>query len=352
MTSLKKTKFLCYYHPDSNAILGVSSTPLSILEDYPHALVDFNLIEDFYYGNKGYTGKYVLLKTRNKYEIVEKSEKLIFEKTKNKYSIYEITFSDQHISQLDFLIYNKNGSLTLIPLFNTKLHNENYIDIFITKKNNPFFLQERIKQSIFKSEINSELYNDDEYSLYAKNTLGNIALVNNIDDEIEEPFLLLKIKELNKTILTANSMFFSKNSSEETTIKLKEENTSITVYIENLLNNFYEINENRRIIKQNKLYHKKEISISEIPLQWCRELIKGSNLNKIFYNDKKIFLLLEKNDDKIVYIISKNNPFEIHLKLNYNSDIISNTMDKYIEGIAIIENDSLEKIPTEKIIEE
>jgi len=354
MEEYKKILHVCYYHPETKHVMGVFPEEYPGLNQYPFELINYKLARPFYYGEMGFDGSFRILKIKNKISIVLEKTKNKISKELSKYPIYKLEFeNNKKIDQSDFVIEIKNNKVKLFTHININEYPEQGITIFITEKNNPFFLIKKLFIPFNKvgyiNLLDSNI-NVDDISIFTKNINSKTILVKDYHYYSKKPFLLICIKELNKTILTTNPQYFSiENYDKEASILLKQKNENKKIYISNAINSFYLI-ENIKILDNQANYDKVTLSINEFSKFWLEELLKEINQDKILYDKNKIVIFTENNIEKDIFITPKNNPFEILYKVHKNEIINYKNLDFELSAVITCkETNKLINIDCERI---
>lgn len=354
-SSYENINHFCYYNPDTRLIIGVSPEIIMALINYPYEQITFEQAKPFYNGEHGFNTNYMLLKNNNEVIILEKNtHKKI---TKN--------ISNMPLSKLDNNHYNKNNiseyDLILeLGEYETKLHYEvnpqsfkDYnLKLFVTPKNNPFFL---VNTKIINSNQKNNNFKDyKKYSIFTYNNI-NIAICNNYDyNKLQKPFLLIDIEDLDLTIITTNTKFFNYNFALDEKLVINEKINNKFVKMEYTINDLTDnfiIAKNKELIISNNYEIIKRKLFNFTPA-WVNYIISAKNYvnnsNKIFYNRYKLFIFKKNTNDEII-ITEKNNPYVIIKKLNNDQIINYLELKSQIDAYIVDSNKNLTKIECEKI---
>lgn len=353
MKEYEKIDHFCYFHPEHRHILGVFPEEFPGLSQYPYELIKYKLAKPFYYGEMGFDGTYKLVKIKNKLTVIQEKPKNKIAKEISKFSIYELEFEkNKKIDQSDLIIEVKNNKAKIYPQLNIDSYPEADAKIFITKKNNPFFLVKKTVIPISKKEYTKITDNNEtisDKSIFIKNINSNVSLVENYQYFSKKPFLVINILELDQLIITANPQFYSiSNDLTNASISIKEKYEVKKFNIDMLLNSFHFIKDEKLLLNK-QLYDKIELSITEFPITWVNEMVLDVHSVKVLYNSNNILIFGEEKFTNI-YITPKNNPFKILHKTKSKSIIRNVNIDFDLSAIIICnKTNKLKMIPCERI---
>lgn len=354
MKEYEKINHFCYFHPESRHVLGVFPEEFPGLSQYPYERIKYKLAKPFYYGEMGFDGTYRLVKIKNKLTVIQEKPKNKIAKEISKFSIYELEFEEnKKIDQSDLIIEVKNNKAKIYPQLNINLYPEADAKIFITKKNNPFFLVKKTVIPINKKEYTKITDNNEtifDKSIFIKNINSKVSLVENHQYFSKKPFLVVNILELNQLIITTNPQFYSiDNDLTNASISIKEKYEIKKFNIDALINSFLFIKDEKSLLDKS-LYDKIELSITEFPAAWLNELILKLQTTVVLYNSTNILVFGEEKFNENIYITPKNNPFKILHKATPKSIIHNINIDFDLSAIIICDKtNKLKMIPCERI---
>lgn len=346
MDEYKNIPHYMYYDENTKYVIGVFTYKFPALNDYPFELVPYKLAKPFYYNEKSFWGPFKLVKIKNKLMVIEEKPKSKIEKQVSKFSIYQLNLTEnKKVDQNDFIIELKENSIKLIPQIHLDTYPEKGINVFITEKNNPFFLIDKtfIKFNEEKPNTNFKI---EKNSFYVKNIGAKISITNEYKLFYNKPFILFYIKELKSYVITSNPQYFSKDNDKNINIEISEkyENKKYKCY--DLLNSFYYIKNKNQIVNK-AVIEEIIVSINDFPIYWLNVLVKEISINKIIYNEKNIIIFGVEEKENSVYIFPKNNPLRYIDKLSTKS-IIKNKF-KFEIGAATIKEKEIVFLKCENI---
>lgn len=348
MDEYKNIKHYMYYDDETKYVLGVFPNQYPELNDHPYELVNYKLAEPFYYNQKSFNGPHKLVKIKNKPAIIEEKPRNKILKKLSKYPIYQLNFEqNKKIDQNDFVIELLDNQTNVYSQLDLNTFPENGVNIFVTKKNNPFFL---IKKQILpfnkSNQINVSI-DLESNSLFVKNIYAQISLVKKYINYTIKPFLLINITELNQTILTANPQFFNHNKIDNIFIEIKEKYETVKIKVDNLLNSFYVILSKKQI-KNIELCDEISASITDFSKYWLDELVKELSTTAVLYTKNLIYIFGDNDVNNEIYITPKQNPFKIIHKTS-TKQIIKNTVDFDISAIMSQNTNKLKFLKCERL---
>lgn len=357
MHNFKEIEHFCYYDPDNNDfIVGVSPEELLPLSNFPFKKISYELAEPFYLGNRSYGGPYKILSTVEGSKIIKEDPLTQLTKTKQNHIFYKIPIKKEikNVLEYDFILeatedpFFKISKVSISTTSNLAHKTSGVKKIFVTPKNNPFFLDESIIINLSTNDINYTFDHNNE-SYFVHNSLGNIVFIPKISNKPKKPFIIYNILELDIKILTANTLNidiytdFNEKISVKELIENEEYEKSFT--LDSLIDSFYKLSSYSELL--NDSYEEKNISLNDLPTLWINHLLSETYTSKILYNKSKI-IVISSNPNEKIYITEKNNPFKILNSTTGNTSILDNIFNVDFDAY-IMFNDELTKIETTKM---